>query len=70
MGSKRKPFIISKAVSVAVVRSGEENDWTPYQVVEIWTLASIHLTEDTIGAVSACKAFEHQARTSYSAHLT
>ncbi|MBL7227974.1 MAG: hypothetical protein JJK56_08240 [Pseudomonas sp.] len=51
MGSKRKPFIISKAVSGAVVRSGEENDWTAYQVVEIWTLASIHLPEETIGAV-------------------
>lgn len=51
MGSKRKPFIISKAISEAVLRSGEESDWSAFQVIEIWTLASIHLTEEVTGAL-------------------
>jgi hypothetical protein len=45
MGSKRKPFITSKAVSEAVIKSGEENDWSAAQVIEIWELAARHLNE-------------------------
>ena len=50
MGSKRKPFITSKAIREAVIRSGEKNDWSASQVIEIWELASIHLTEQLASA--------------------
>jgi hypothetical protein len=49
MGSKRKPFITSKAVSEAVIRSGERNNWPVSEVTEIWKLAAIHLSEEVIG---------------------
>lgn len=45
MGSKRKPFITSKGVSQALINSGEANGWSAYEVVEIWRLAALHLTE-------------------------
>lgn len=51
MGSKRKPFITSKAVSEAVIKSGEENDWSAAQVIEIWQLAAMHLNEPMAGKV-------------------
>ena len=45
MGSKRKPFITAKAISEAVIRSGEQNNWSASQIIEIWELASLHLCE-------------------------
>lgn len=48
MGSKRKPFITSKAVSEAVIRSGKRNNWSLSEVTEVWKLAANHLTEDLI----------------------
>lgn len=48
MGSKRKPFITSKAVSEAVLKSGEGNDWSAAQVMEIWELAAMHLNEPIV----------------------
>lgn len=59
MGSKRKPFITTKAVSEAVIRSGERNNWAVSEVTEVWKLAGIHLTEELIGTAFdevICKA--------------
>ncbi|MFP3849032.1 hypothetical protein [Pseudomonas sp. W5-01] len=48
MGSKRKPFITSKAISEAVIRSGERNNWSVSEVTEVWKLAAYYLTEELI----------------------
>jgi hypothetical protein len=49
MGGKRKPFITSKAVSEAVIRSGEACGWASTLTQEAWELASMHLTEEIVG---------------------
>ncbi|MBF8774027.1 hypothetical protein [Pseudomonas fulva] len=50
MGSKRKPFITCKALSLAVIESGITRNWPAPYLLEIWQLASLHLTEEAIGA--------------------
>ena len=45
MGGKRKPFITTKAVSEAVVRSGVTRGWTLPLIQEVWELSSLHLSE-------------------------
>jgi hypothetical protein len=50
MGSKRKPFITTKAVSEAVMKSGRESDWSESQIKEIWWLAADHLSELEVSA--------------------
>ncbi|RXT67734.1 hypothetical protein B1F73_21820 [Pseudomonas syringae] len=51
MGGKRKPFITTKAVSEAVVRSGETRGWTRPLILEVWELSSLHLSESVIRGV-------------------
>jgi hypothetical protein len=48
MGGKRKPFITTKAVSEAVVRSGVICGWTLPLIQEVWELSSLHLSEAVI----------------------
>lgn len=62
MGSKRKPFITSKAVSEALIKSGRDNNWTASEVIEIGELAGVHFSEHLVDA-----AFEQTAHIS---HLT
>lgn len=41
MGSKRKPFVTTKAISEVIIRSGESCDWPSSHIQEIWQLASM-----------------------------
>ncbi|MEZ1839842.1 hypothetical protein QVM62_18500 [Pseudomonas putida] len=50
MGSKRKPFIIAKAVSESLLKSGDMNGWDDSEVEEIWNLASIQLSDSDVSA--------------------
>jgi hypothetical protein len=51
MGGKRKPFITTKAVSEAVVRSGVTRGWPLPLILEVWELSSLHLSEAVIRGV-------------------
>lgn len=51
MGGKRKPFITTKAISEAIVWSGETKGWTRPLIYEVWELSSLHLSEAVIRGV-------------------
>ncbi len=51
MGGKRKPFITTKAISEAIVWSGETKGWTQPLTHEVWELSSLHLSEAVIRGV-------------------
>lgn len=46
MGGKRKPFITTKAINEAIYKSLIASNWQQSLILELWELASLHLTEE------------------------